>query len=76
MTPKHVTLLYSHIAFKDHDTQACDTDECVVCSYECQEKDGIFMLAFHHTRAAMEWGLTLQLGLMEVGPQTAGPPAA
>jgi hypothetical protein len=34
--------------------------------YECQEKQGVFMLAFCTTREAMEWGLTLQLALMEV----------
>jgi hypothetical protein len=34
--------------------------------YECQEKQGVFMLAFCTTREAMEWGLTLQLALMQV----------
>ena len=32
--------------------------------YECQEKDGIFMLAFHTPRMAIEWSLYLQLGLL------------
>jgi hypothetical protein len=34
--------------------------------YECQEKEGVFMLAFHSMREGLEWGLTLQLALMEV----------
>lgn len=32
--------------------------------YECQEKDGIFMLAFHTPRMAIEWSLYLQIGLL------------
>ncbi|KAK9834379.1 hypothetical protein WJX74_000198 [Apatococcus lobatus] len=32
--------------------------------YECQEKDGIFMLAFHTPRMAIEWSVYLQIGLL------------
>ncbi|GAX82245.1 hypothetical protein CEUSTIGMA_g9673.t1 [Chlamydomonas eustigma] len=35
-------------------------------SYECQEKDGIFMLAFKDPAAAIEWAVVLQLALLRV----------
>jgi hypothetical protein len=38
--------------------------------YECQEKGGIFMLAFHDMRKGVEWALTLQLALMQVRAQS------
>lgn len=34
--------------------------------YECQEKDGIFMLAFQDPVAAVEWACVLNLALMYV----------
>ena len=43
--------------------------------YECQEKAGIFMLAFHDMRKAVEWGLTLQLALLQVRSQSSNPPS-
>jgi hypothetical protein len=54
--------------------QYADIVRCTLLAchgYECQEKEGVFMLAFQHTRHALEWGLTLQLALMEV-PAPAG----
>ena len=33
--------------------------------YECQEKEGTFLVAFASSRAAVEWALTLQLALMK-----------
>ncbi len=30
---------------------------------ECQEKEGLFMMAFHSPVSALEWALTLQLAL-------------
>jgi hypothetical protein len=35
-------------------------------SYECQEKDGIFMLAFPDAASAIEWAAILQLALLRV----------
>ena len=36
--------------------------------YECQEKEGTFLLAFCSPRAALEWALTLQLALLGYMP--------
>ena len=36
--------------------------------YECQEKEGTFLLAFGSPRAAVEWALTLQLALLKYAP--------
>ena len=32
--------------------------------YECQEKDGCFMIAFADARTAVEWALSLQMCLI------------
>lgn len=38
---------------------------CLLCrGYECQEKDGIFMIAFSDVAGAIEWACVLQLGLL------------
>jgi hypothetical protein len=39
--------------------------------YECQERNGIFMVAFPSLQPALEWGLLLQVALMKVewGPE-------
>ncbi len=34
--------------------------------YECQERNGIFMIAFPSLQPALEWGLLLQVALMKV----------
>jgi len=31
-------------------------------SYECEERDGSFMLAFHSAQFAILWALALQVG--------------
>lgn len=33
--------------------------------YECQEKDGVFMLAFEKPREAAEWAILFNLALLE-----------
>ena len=33
--------------------------------YECQEKEGVFMLAFEKPRHAAEWAILLNLTLLE-----------
>lgn len=32
---------------------------------ECQEKEGLFMLAFLHARDAVEWAITLNMALLK-----------
>ncbi|KAK9863985.1 hypothetical protein WJX84_001650 [Apatococcus fuscideae] len=53
--------------------QACSLYTDVVRStlfvnkgYECQEKEGVFMMAFETPVSALEWALTLQLALIKV----------
>lgn len=33
--------------------------------YECQEKEGVFMLVFEKPRQAAEWAILLNLALLE-----------
>ena len=33
--------------------------------YECQEKDGVFMLAFEDPKEAAEWAILFNLALLE-----------
>ena len=45
--------------------KSCVRTSLLLCGgYECQEKEGTFMIAFPHPRAAVEWALTLQLALL------------
>lgn len=45
--------------------------------YECQEKDGIFMLAFADAGAALEWACLLNLALLCIhwAPEVLSTPA-
>lgn len=48
--------------------KSCVRTSLLLCGgYECQEKEGTFMIAFPHPRAAVEWALTLQLALLRSG---------
>jgi hypothetical protein len=45
--------------------KSCVRTSLLLCDgYECQEKEGTFLVAFASPRAAVEWALTLQLALM------------
>ncbi len=45
--------------------KSCVRTSLLLCDgYECQEKEGTFLVAFSSPRAAVEWALTLQLALM------------
>ena len=45
--------------------KSCVRTSLLLCGgYECQEKEGTFMIAFPQPRAAVEWALTLQLALL------------
>ena len=45
--------------------KSCVRTSLLLCGgYECQEKEGTFMIAFPHPRTAVEWALTLQLALL------------
>ncbi|KAL0023908.1 hypothetical protein WJX79_009620 [Trebouxia sp. C0005] len=47
--------------------KSCVRTSLLLCDgYECQEKEGTFLVAFASPRAAVEWALTLQLALMKV----------
>ncbi|KAK9815654.1 hypothetical protein WJX72_007454 [[Myrmecia] bisecta] len=47
--------------------QSCVRTLLLVSSgYECQEKEGLFMIAFPEPRAAVEWAILLQMALMRV----------
>ena len=39
------------------------SEEGSLVMQECQEKEGLFMMAFHSPVFALEWALTLQLAL-------------
>lgn len=46
--------------------KSCVRTSLLLCDgYECQEKEGTFLVAFASPRAAVEWALTLQLALMK-----------
>ncbi len=45
--------------------KSCVRTSLLLCDgYECQEKEGTFLVAFASPRAAVEWALKLQLALM------------
>ncbi len=45
--------------------KSCVRTSLLLCGgYECQEKEGIFMIAFPEPKTAVEWALTLQLALL------------
>jgi len=45
--------------------KSCVRTSLLLCGgYECQEKEGTFMIAFPEPKAAVEWALTLQLALL------------
>ena len=45
--------------------KSCVRTSLLLCGgYECQEKEGTFMIAFSSPGAAVEWALTLQLALL------------
>ncbi|DBA84440.1 TPA: hypothetical protein ACH3X1_006072 [Trebouxia sp. C0004] len=47
--------------------QSCVRTTLLLCNgYECQEKDGLFMIAFAEARGAVEWSVVLQLALLRV----------
>ncbi|DBA91536.1 TPA: hypothetical protein ACH3X1_003159 [Trebouxia sp. C0004] len=47
--------------------QSCVRTTLLLCNgYECQEKDGLFMIAFDKPWAAVEWAITLQLAMLKV----------
>ncbi|DBA93395.1 TPA: hypothetical protein ACH3X2_003664 [Trebouxia sp. C0005] len=47
--------------------QSCVRTTLLLCDgYECQEKDGLFMIAFDKPWAAVEWAITLQLAMLKV----------
>ncbi|KAL0029412.1 hypothetical protein WJX77_005563 [Trebouxia sp. C0004] len=47
--------------------KSCVRTSLLLCDgYECQEKEGTFLVAFASPTAAVEWALTLQLALMRV----------
>ncbi|KAA6421082.1 MAG: serine threonine kinase [Trebouxia sp. A1-2] len=47
--------------------QSCVRTTLLLCNgYECQEKDGLFMIAFGEARGAVEWSVLLQLALLRV----------
>ena len=46
--------------------KSCVRTTLLLCDgYECQEKEGTFLVAFSSPRAALEWALTLQLALLK-----------
>ena len=46
--------------------KSCVRTSLLLCDgYECQEKEGTFLVAFSSPRAAVEWALTLQLTLLK-----------
>ncbi len=52
--------------------KSCVRTSLLLCGgYECQEKEGTFMIAFPYPRAAVEWALTLQLALLRCDPTPA-----
>ncbi|KAK9840224.1 hypothetical protein WJX74_005856 [Apatococcus lobatus] len=47
--------------------QSCiRTSLLLLRGYECQEMHGVFMLAFHESRAAVEWAISAQLCLLRL----------
>ncbi|KAK9844630.1 hypothetical protein WJX74_004974 [Apatococcus lobatus] len=47
--------------------QSCiRTSLLLSCGYEAQESHGLFMLAFHESRAAVEWAISCQLCLLRL----------
>jgi len=45
--------------------KSCVRTSLLLCGgYECQEKEGTFMIAFPQPKTAVEWALTLQLALL------------
>ena len=49
--------------------KSCVRTTLLLCDgYECQEKEGTFLVAFSSPRAAVEWALTLQLALLKSAP--------
>ncbi len=46
--------------------KSCVRTSLLLCDgYECQEKEGTFLVAFCSPRAALEWALTLQLAVLK-----------
>ncbi|KAA6429091.1 MAG: hypothetical protein FRX49_01201 [Trebouxia sp. A1-2] len=47
--------------------KSCVRTSLLLCGgYECQEKEGTFMIAFPEPKTALEWALTLQLALLRL----------
>ncbi|DBA88293.1 TPA: hypothetical protein ACH3X1_016534 [Trebouxia sp. C0004] len=47
--------------------KSCVRTSLLLCGgYECQEKEGTFMIAFPEPKTAVEWALTLQLALLRL----------
>lgn len=45
--------------------KSCLRTTLLLCDgYECQETEGIFLIAFNSPRAALEWAVSLQLALL------------